>query len=134
MKIKVLLTFPADLTDRPITYRLVKDFDLQINILRASIEYNIEGKLLLELQGPGEAIDKGITFLKQQGINVDLFKSKIKWAQEECVHCGACTAVCSSSAFCLNHESWLLEFSEEKCLGCGLCVKACPLKIIEVTI
>ncbi|MFZ5968026.1 MAG: NIL domain-containing protein [Bacillota bacterium] len=134
MRVKVLLTFPKDLTDQPVTYRLIKDFDLEINILRASIDYNVEGKLLLELKGSEENIHKSIAYVKDQGINVELFDKKVIRNQEACVHCGACTAVCGADALYLNKDSWMIQFEDEKCLSCGLCVKACPLRIIEVAI
>jgi len=36
-KKRVVLTFPPDMIDQPITYHLVKEHDLMINILRANI-------------------------------------------------------------------------------------------------
>jgi hypothetical protein len=40
--------------ERPIIYRLVKDYDLEFNILKASITPEQEGLLVLELKGnPG---------------------------------------------------------------------------------
>ena len=132
MKTKILLTFPKHLTDQPITYKLIKDFDLQINILRASIDYNVEGKLLLEIMGSEEMVRHGIQYLKEQGLKVEVYDQKVIRNQEECINCGACTAVCSVEALHFNKDTWELEFDEEKCLVCGLCVKACPLRIIEV--
>lgn len=67
-KKRVVLTFPPELTEKPITYHLVKDFDLAINILRAKITPGEEGKLVLELSnGSEEMIKKGLDFLVQQG-------------------------------------------------------------------
>ena len=36
-KKKVVLNFPPHLIDQPITYRLIKDYGLVVNILRARI-------------------------------------------------------------------------------------------------
>ena len=36
-KIKVTLYFPANKVTKPITYHLVKDYDLKVNILNADI-------------------------------------------------------------------------------------------------
>ena len=55
---KVVLRFPHRLVDKPIIYRLVKDYDLQFNILKASITPKEEGLLVLELSGKRRAIMK----------------------------------------------------------------------------
>ena len=46
---KIVLRFPQNLVDQPIICRLVKDFDLEFNILRASVTPEEEGLLVLEL-------------------------------------------------------------------------------------
>ena len=131
MKKKVLLTFPSNLTDTPITYSLIKNYDLKFNILRASIKYNVEGSLLLELDGTRENIDSGIKYLEDIGLQVDLIHTKVYWDEDTCIHCGACTSVCLSGALSMDKENWLISFNDEKCLGCELCVKACPLRAIK---
>lgn len=130
MKRKVLLTFPSNLTDSPITYNLVKNYDLKFNILRAEIKYNVEGSLLLELDGEDSNISSGIKYLEGLGVKTDLIHTKVDRDEEACVHCGACTAVCMSGALSMD-SAWKVSFNEEKCLGCLLCIKACPLKVIN---
>ncbi|QEK12873.1 4Fe-4S dicluster domain-containing protein [Crassaminicella thermophila] len=130
MKKKIFLIFPPHLTDQPITYTLIKKYDLKTNILRASINYNTQGNLLLELEGTKENISSGIRYLENIGVKVDFIHTEIKWDEKACIHCGACTAVCPSDALKLDSNSWLLSFNAEECLGCKLCIKACPLKII----
>lgn len=131
MKRKILLTFPSELTDLPITYELIKKYDLMINILKASIGYNTEGTLLIELEGTEDNISAGIKLLTEKGIQVDMYHTRIQWSKEECVHCGACTAVCPSRALSMNPAGWMLEFDEIRCLGCNLCVNSCPLRAIS---
>ncbi|MEE9366326.1 MAG: NIL domain-containing protein, partial [Dehalococcoidales bacterium] len=48
---RVVLHFPRRLVEQPVVYRLVKDYNLEFNILRASItaEPEEEGLLVLEL-------------------------------------------------------------------------------------
>ena len=43
---RVVLHFPRSLVDQPIIYKLVRDFDLQFNILKASVTPNEEGLLV----------------------------------------------------------------------------------------
>ena len=67
-KRRVVLTFPPSLVELPITYRLVKDFDLKINIMRAHISPKEEGKLVLEVEdGSAEQVEAGLRFLEDQG-------------------------------------------------------------------
>ena len=35
---KVILTFPVDATDRPLTYDLIRIYDVKVNILKAEIQ------------------------------------------------------------------------------------------------
>ncbi len=131
-KKKVVLTFPPESIDQPITYRLVKDFDLILNILRAEIHEEETGRMVLELEGPGEAIEKGVAYLKEQGVEVQEAAKDIELDLDDCISCGFCTAVCRPRALQLDDESRELRFIKENCILCGLCVKACPLGIIKI--
>jgi len=57
---RIVLHFPPRLTDRPVVSRLVRDFNLDFNILKASITPDEEGLLVLELSGEQTDYDKGI--------------------------------------------------------------------------
>jgi len=48
---RIVLKFPHKLVDQPIVYRLVKDFDLEFNILKASVTPREEGLVVLEIWG-----------------------------------------------------------------------------------
>ncbi|MCK5567508.1 MAG: (Fe-S)-binding protein, partial [Actinomycetia bacterium] len=47
LKKKLVLSFPEKVVTKPITYKLVKEFDLVFNILRAEITSDMEGKMLI---------------------------------------------------------------------------------------
>ena len=132
--IKVTLYFPAGNVARPITYHLVKDYDLIINILHADISLNKVGKLTVDITGTEENLTAGLKYIEGQGISYKLFTKTIIWQEDDCVHCGACTAVCPSGALEMDKKDWSLTFDREKCLVCELCVKACPLRVINVSI
>jgi len=51
--------------------------------------------------------------------------------EDECIDCGACTAICPSGALTMNKQDEL-QFDKEKCLVCELCIKACPIGVIDV--
>lgn len=133
-KIKVSLIYPAGDVGKPITYHLVKDFNLVINILHADINLNKMGKLVLDIEGEEENIENGLKFAEEQGIKYKLFTKTIIWQEDDCIHCGACTAVCPSNALSMDKSDWSLTFDKEKCLVCELCVKSCPLNVMCVSI
>jgi len=57
---RIVLHFPSRLVDQPIVYRMVKDFDLQFNILKAYVTPREEGLLVLELSGEDKNFDKAL--------------------------------------------------------------------------
>ena len=69
-RMRVRFTFPPELIQEPIIYRLVKDFDIVVNIRRAEVKAD-HGWVVLELDGEEERLERGITWLKAQGVQVD---------------------------------------------------------------
>lgn len=69
-RLRVRLTFPAELVQKPLIYHLVKDFDIITNIRRADVRAD-DGWCVLELEGPPERLDAGIAWLARQGVSVD---------------------------------------------------------------
>lgn len=131
-KVRLILEFPPETSDKPFTYHLVKDYDLRINILRGTITAGKEGKLLVEVEAEEENIEQGLAFLRDEGISIKLMSQQVVLDKDKCVHCGACTAVCFSGALAMDQQEWKLLFEPEKCLACELCVAACPLQLITV--
>ena len=69
-RLRVRLTFPASLVQEPILYRLVKDFDILINIRRADVKAD-HGWVVLEMEAAEETLERGVAWLKQRGVHVD---------------------------------------------------------------
>ena len=130
VKKRFTLTFPPESSTKPLTYLLIKDYDIKVNILKAEITAGKKGHLLIEVQGEKDNLDNGLKFLKNEKIDVIPLSEQIYIDEDQCVHCGACTAVCFSGALSMNRETWTLDFNLENCVVCGLCVSACPLRII----
>lgn len=131
-KKKVVLTFPPEIVAQPITYHLVKDYDLITNILRAEIREEETGHMVLELTGKVDRIEQGLEYLRGQSVTVQEAAKDITLDQERCVDCGACTAVCPTDALSMNRETWKLDFDKESCILCEFCVNACPVQVIKV--
>lgn len=129
---KIVLRFPKRLVERPIVYRLVKDYDLELNILKASITPEQEGLLVLELKGDQKDYDKGINFLVKGGVKIESLSQDVTRNEERCTSCGACITICPAGAFELEPETRLVIFNNEKCIACGLCIPACPPRAMEV--
>jgi len=53
-----------------VIHRVGKDFDLVTNIRRANIEEH-HGWVILEVDGADEAIERAVTWLTEQGVQVD---------------------------------------------------------------
>lgn len=130
---RVDLTFPPEQVDKPITYHLVKDYDLITNILRARVTEGEEGRLLLELTGDAEKIAEGIKFLESQHVEVEEAARDISLDEEGCVNCGVCVSVCKPLALRLDAETHTLVFDKEACIFCGACVTACPVRVVELS-
>lgn len=129
---RVVLRFSADNAEKPVIYKLVKDYDLIVNILRAEIKPNKEGYLVLELSGDFDQYEKGLNYLKNTYVSVDPLKQEISWKEEKCVQCGACTSLCPTNALYMLRPEMNVSFDEEKCIVCGMCVKTCPAKAVAV--
>ena len=132
--IKVFLLFPREQVDKPISYHLVKDYDIVFNILHAEIRPNQRGQLTVKLTGTGDNLEKGLDFIREQGVEVRLFPQSIIRDENQCIHCGACTGICPTQALSMDTGTWLLEFDPDKCIVCEQCVSACPVSAIDVSI
>jgi len=129
---RIVLRFPRRLVDRPIVSRLVKDYNLEFNILKASVTPAEEGLMVLELEGEQEAYDKGIRYLTTTGVRIQSLSQDVVRNEERCTHCGACVTICPAGAFELEPSTRRIKFLNDKCLACGLCIKACPPRAMEV--
>jgi len=129
---RIVLRFPKRLVDRPIVSRLVRDFNLDFNILKASVTPEEEGLLVLEVSGKQTDYDKGIKYLTKTGVRIQSLSQDVTRNEERCTHCGACITICPTGAFELEPSTRRVNFYNEKCLACGLCIKACPPRAMEL--
>ncbi len=132
MKKRFILTFPAGRTNNPITYDLIKKYNIKINIIKANIGAEEEGSLLLEMIAEESDLNNAQEYLKENNINCQSVEKRVQFIENECMHCGACTAVCFAGALTLGKDDWKLSFDATKCIVCELCVKACPLGLFEI--
>ncbi len=130
----LVLHFGKDIVDRPIIYRLVKDFDLAFNLLKATIYPRQEGIIVLELRGHPKNFEEGVKYLKDAGVKVQRVASEVRRNEERCYQCGTCTAICPTGALAVRRPEMEIVFDPEKCSACELCCPICPARAMEVSI
>lgn len=129
---RIVLKFPHQLVDQPIVYKLVRNYDLEFNILKAYVTPREEGLLVIELKGEEDKYNQGIDYLKNLGIGIQPLSKDIKMNEAKCTHCGACVVICPSSALVVEPKTRKVLFYEDKCIACELCIKACPPRAMEI--
>lgn len=129
---KIVLHFPKRMGDQPIVYKLVKDFDLQFNILKAQVTPDEEGLMVLELSGEKENYDKGIKYLESNGVKLQPLSRDVVRNEKKCTHCGVCVPICPTAALVVDPATRKVIFENEKCIACEACVNICPPRAMEV--
>jgi len=129
---RIVLHFPRRLVGEPVVSNLVKRFDLDFNILKASVTPNEEGLMVLSISGDESACDAGLAYLTDAGLTVEPLSEDVVRNESRCTQCGACTSVCSTGALAVDRATMEVRFTSDKCIACQYCVKACPMKAMEV--
>jgi len=129
---RIVLHFPQRLVDKPIVYRLIKDFNLEFNILKAYVTPQEEGLMVLELRGEDKEYDRGLEYLRSSGVDIQPLSEDIVRNSVKCTDCGVCVTVCPAQALVVDQATRKVIFDEEKCIACELCIKICPTHAMEV--
>ncbi len=132
MEKKVVLSFSPELTFRSFMNDIIRDYNININIIKADIEIAKGGRLLVTLGGEEDEIAAAEKFLTDNGVVINPMGSTIKLDRDRCIACGACTSACPSGALTIGAPDWTLNFNPDKCIICKLCVKSCPIKLFSV--
>jgi ferredoxin len=131
-KKRVVFNYPSHLVDQPVISKLVKDYDLTVNILRARITPKEEGRLVLEMEGKRSALEAGLNYMKEIGVEVQSLAQDVKWYEDRCTHCTACISVCHPQALDVNRKTMEVSFNRDKCIACELCIPVCPYQAMEI--
>ncbi len=129
---RIVLHFPSRLVDQPIISRLVREFNLDFNILKASVTPREEGLLILEISGGDKDYKNAVDYLKKQGVKTQFLDQDVTRNEKRCTHCGACVSICPAGALVVDPLTREVAFLSEKCIACELCIPACPLGAMEV--
>lgn len=129
---RIVLHFPHRLVDQPIVYKLVKEYDLRFNILKAYVTPQEEGLMVLELSGEKGNFDKGVEYLMSCGVKIQPLSQDVIRNETKCTDCGVCVPICPTGALIVDLLTRKIHFYDNKCIACELCVKVCPTRAMEV--
>ena len=74
--VRLFVSFPEELVDRPMIYEVVKRFDVVPNIRRANVEQH-SGWVILELNGDQAQLDGSIAYLEEVGCTVNTMEGDV---------------------------------------------------------
>lgn len=131
---RFVLTFPPSSTGEPITFNLIRKYNIMVNIVKADISPGKIGHLVMEMTAPAKVLKEGMAYIRQQEVDCEPIDKKIYYRKDLCIHCGACTSVCFAGALTMGRASAELSFDAGKCVVCELCLKSCPLKLFSIDI
>lgn len=131
-RMKIVLVFSEDIVEDPITYRLIADYGIRVNILRASIDPGKQGRMVLELSGDEVQISQGLNYLESVGVSISPLAQKIQQIEDRCASCTACIPHCPTRALDVDRESWKVSFDPEKCIVCLSCLETCIYHAMSV--
>ena len=74
--IRLFVSFPEELVNRPMIYEMIKAYDVVPNIRRANVESH-SGWVILELSGASDARDAAIAYLEGLGCTVNRMEGDV---------------------------------------------------------
>lgn len=129
---RVVLHFPKELLDQPLTSTAVKRFELGFNILRADVGRDQEGLMVLGLVGEPANIESAIEWMREQGVRVQPLAQDVTRDRDRCTDCGTCIVVCPTNALYMDPASYEVVFDPDECVACGICVPVCPPRAMSI--
>ncbi len=124
---KLLLYFPECETDKPIVYKLVKDYDLMVNIFRAKVTPDEDGYLVLDITGTEEDLRKGLDYVRTFDVEINETHKGVSWDQDRCTGCGNCIPHCPTGALhAADRRTMRVAFDADQCIECLSCLRNCP--------
>ena len=131
---KYKFSFPEGNVQDAILYSLVKKYKVEPSILRAEIDEDGCGVLILRLKGEDDRIGKALDFAVKSGVTINELGDHIIRDESRCFSCGACVSVCPTKAFSHDPETFEVKLNMEKCVACGSCLSACSAHAVKLTL
>ena len=74
--LRLFVSFPEELVDRPLVYEIIQKFDVVPNIRRANVEGH-SGWLILEVNGEQSQLDEAIAYFEGLGCTVNRMEGDV---------------------------------------------------------
>jgi L-aspartate semialdehyde sulfurtransferase ferredoxin len=74
--VRLHVSFPEELVDRPMIYEIVQRFEVVPNIRRANVEAH-SGWVILELSGGTDQLDGAVSYLESVGCTVNRMEGDV---------------------------------------------------------
>ncbi|HCU35004.1 MAG TPA: (Fe-S)-binding protein [Armatimonadetes bacterium] len=129
---RVVFHFPRHLIDQPVVSYIAKTYELDFNILRASITPESEGLMVLGLEGAPDRLSEALAWAETQGVRLQPLERDVVRDDTRCTQCGACVTACPTGALQKQADTQRVGFDADKCIACELCVPVCPPRAMEV--
>lgn len=126
-----ILYFSAELTDKPIISGMIREHDVAVNFLQASITPEEAGTMFIWVEGEKENVDRAFEYLEQAGVRLVFPTKNLIWNEDNCVHCGACVGQCLPKAITIDPATSMMVLDQDTCIACELCIPACSFKALE---
>ena len=130
---RLTFNFPPHLIDQPVTYQLITEHKLKVNILRARITPREWGRLVVEISGTKKNLDAGLQFATELGLDIKPLAQDVLWNADNCIECTACVSVCPTEALSVDRKEMHVSFDHDKCIACELCIPACPYEAMQIS-
>ncbi|MGH9031195.1 MAG: NIL domain-containing protein [Acidimicrobiia bacterium] len=75
-RVRLFVSFPEQLVDRPLIYEVIKEFDVVPNIRRANVEDH-SGWIILEMIGDNSQLDASTAYLEEVGCTVNRMEGDV---------------------------------------------------------
>jgi len=131
-QMKLVFIFPENIVEEPVTYNLISEYGVRVNILRASIDPGKQGQMVVELSGEEIQISQGLNYLENVGVRVTPLGQNIQRLEDRCTSCTSCIPHCPTQALDVDRESWNVTFDPEKCIVCFSCLETCIYNAMSV--
>jgi NAD-dependent dihydropyrimidine dehydrogenase PreA subunit len=126
-----ILNFPKALIGRPVFTHIIRNFAVDVNILRASITPEEDGRAFVFFDGEDPQIEQALDYLRTNGVDIILPTQKIIRDQEKCTDCTACVGQCMSEALTVDPVTFRIAYHLDNCIACKLCIPACSYGALE---
>lgn len=131
---KYKFTFLERNVQDSIVFSMVSEFKIEPSILRAAIDDDGCGILILRLKGPDELVEKALRYAEDQDVEIDELGDHIMRDEQRCFNCGSCVSICPTKAFTVDPDTYEVKLNIDKCVACGSCLSACSAHAVTLTL